>query len=107
MSDQPIIPKESQTPDIQQPRRRRGGNFIRYRYSYRCMTSANGQTHVRGKESRYENGQLETEEFEGTLEGDLHSQAMAEMQSHFSRQMERFFRPFAALLPSWPHERNR
>ncbi len=107
MSDQPIIPKQSRTPDVKPPRQMRGGHFIRYRYSYRCMSSANGQTHVRGKETRYENGQLETEEFEGTLEGDLHSHAMEEVQSHFSRQMALFFRPFAAFLPFWPYDRNR
>ncbi len=40
--------------------------FLSFKYSYRSIYSDGVNTHVKAKERRFENGKIESEDFEGT-----------------------------------------
>ena len=73
--------------------------FIRFHYSYREISSVNGQTRIRSKEKRFANGKLESEEFEGTLGGQVYNRMVSDMQRNFFNQMEAFMKPLSMFLP--------
>jgi hypothetical protein len=105
MSKEPIkiYPKSSElqadrkTGEIAPIREEDSGPYIRFRYSYQSMSVADGKTHIQAKKARFENGKYETEEFEGTTDGEHYTRAFSEMQQVFTRQMENFFKPFYSL----------
>jgi hypothetical protein len=68
--------------------------FLSFRYSYKSISSFGGKTHIRAKEQRFENGKLETEEFEGTTDGNVYHHMLRDMQNYYLKQM-------AALSKSW------
>lgn len=78
-----------------------GSGFFSFRYSYREMSSANGKTHVRGHQYRYENGKLSSEEFEGTADGAIYDQAVSNMQNLVADSMNFFFKSFTSIIPSY------
>ncbi len=84
----------------------RGSGFISYRYSCRSISSAGGRTHVQAREDRFENGKLESREFEGVMDGGVYADAVGRMQQSFLDQMKLFFRPFAGFLPFLPDDRD-
>ncbi len=73
--------------------------FISFHYSYREISSVNGLTQIRSKEKRFANGKLESEEFEGTLGGNVYDRMVSDMQRHFLNQMEALLKPFSLFLP--------
>ena len=79
--------------------------FISFHYSYREISSTNGQTHIRSKEKRFANGKLESEEFEGTLGGHVYDRMVSDLQRQFLNQMEAFLKPFSMFLPFAPRDR--
>lgn len=80
------------------------GSFISFRYSCKSMSSFGGKTYIRSKEQRFENGKMETEEFEGVAEGDFCTHAVREMQNIFVKQVESFFKTLSYFLPFSPRE---
>jgi hypothetical protein len=66
--------------------------FISFRYSYKSMTSSGGKTQVLAKNQRFENGQFESEEFEGTLDGNMYEDAMKETEHMFGEMQDMFFK---------------
>jgi hypothetical protein len=72
--------------------------FISFHYSYKEISSVNGQTQIRSKEKRFVNGKLESEEFEGTLGGHVYDRMVSDMQRHFFNQMEALLKPFSMFL---------
>ncbi len=76
-------------------------SFVSFRYSYREMSAANGKTSVRGRQYRYENGKLSSEEFEGTVAGAVYEQAMRNMQNLVADSVTMFFKSFASMIPSY------
>jgi hypothetical protein len=83
------------------------GGFVRFQYSYRSVSLKNGETHVKARSARYEDGHLETEEFEGTLPGADFMKSAMEAQRSFFEGMTRLFNPFAAFLPDRTRKRDR
>lgn len=83
------------------------GGFVRFQYRYRSVSLKNGETHVKGRSARYEDGHMETEEFEGTLPGSDFMHAAADMQRRFFEGVTRLFNPFSAFLPDRSRNRNR
>jgi hypothetical protein len=73
--------------------------FISFHYSYKEISSVNGQTQIRSQEKRFANGKLESEEFEGTLGGHVYERMVSDMQRHFFNQMEAILKPFSMFLP--------
>jgi len=79
-----------------------GGNkssFISFRHSYKSMSSFGGKTYIKSKETRFENGKFETEEFEGTMDQSVYQNTAKELQNTFSNIMSSFLKPFSLLLP--------
>ena len=74
-------------------------SFISLHYSYKEISSVNGQTQIRSQEKRFANGKLESEEFEGTLGGHVYDKMVSDMQRHFFNQMEALLKPFSMFLP--------
>jgi hypothetical protein len=72
--------------------------FLSFRYSYRSMCSDGVNTHVKAKERRFENGRIESEDFEGKMEQSVYNQVAAEMLRYLTMQVDFFLRPFSFLL---------
>ena len=72
--------------------------FLSFRYSYRSIYSDGVNTHVKAKERRFENGKIESEDFEGTMEQSIYHQAAREMRRYLAMQVDFFLRPFSFLL---------
>jgi len=81
--------------------------FISFHYSYREIFSAGGQTRVRAREKSFENGKFQSEEFEGTLPGNLCSDLAGEMQRSFFNHMTTLMKPFSMFLPFGFKDNNR
>jgi len=75
-------------------------SFISYRYSYKSVSSFNGKTHIKAKQERFENGKFETEEFEGTADGNLYDNAVEDLQRSLIQNFSSLFNPFS-FLPSF------
>jgi len=110
-----IMPREITKKKIDKPVEKTGGGgmevleplqrmspFISFRYSYREISSVNGRTQIRSKETRFADGKLESEEFEGTLGGHVYENMVSAMQRQFLRQVEAFLKPFSMMLPFGP-----
>ena len=72
--------------------------FLSYWYSYRSIYSDGVNTHVKAKEIRFENGKIESEDFEGKLEQSVYHQMAKEMHRYLEMQMDFFLRSFSFLL---------
>jgi hypothetical protein len=90
--------------EVLEPMRNRSP-FIRFHYSYKEISSVNGQTRIRSTEKRFADGKLESEEFEGTLGGQVYVRMVSDMQRHFFSQMEALLKPFSMFLPFAPGNR--
>lgn len=73
--------------------------FISFHYSYRELSSVNGQTRIRSKQKRFSNGKLESEEFEGTLGGHVYDRVVSDMQKYFFNQIDTMLKPISMFLP--------
>lgn len=71
--------------------------FFSFRYSYRSVTLDRDRAHIQAREARFEDGRLETEEFEGTTGAASYLQAVVEMQRRLAGQ----FVSFMGALPSF------
>ena len=72
--------------------------FLSFRYSYRSIYSDGVNTHVKAKERRFENGKIESEDFEGKLDQSVYHQMAKQMHRYLEMQMDFFLRPFSFLL---------
>ncbi len=79
--------------------------FISFHYSYREVSSVNGRTRIRSKQKRFTNGKLESEEFEGTLHGDVYDRMAYDMQKFFFHQLDVILKPISMFLPFGPRFR--
>jgi len=81
--------------------------FFSFRYSYSEISSVGGKTYVRAKQSRFENGKLTSEEFEGVTDGRHYEDAVRGMQNLMFSRMTAFFKLFSAFLPTAPTKKNK
>ena len=72
--------------------------FLSFRYSYRSIYSDGVNTHVKAKERRFENGKIESEDFEGTMDQSFYNQVAKEMHRYLAMQVDFLLRPFSFLL---------
>lgn len=82
--------------EILEPEKKRG-SFISFSYSYKSVSSIGGKTHVKSKEKRFVNGKFESEEFEGTMHGNVYANMAGEMQRRIMGQIASFLRPFGLI----------
>ena len=71
--------------------------FLSFRYSYRSIYSDGVNTHVKAKERRFENGKIESEDFEGTMDQSVYNQVAKEINRYLAIQMDFFLGPFSLL----------
>jgi hypothetical protein len=71
--------------------------FISFRYSYKSISSKDGKTHIKSKEKSFENGKFQSEEFEGTLPGNVFINMAGDMQKHIWSKMTAFMKPFGLM----------
>ncbi len=79
-------------------------SFVSFSYSYKSMSFADGKTHIRSRKETFRDGKFESEEFEGTAEGEFHARAAEQMEKTFRRQISTLFRPFSFFLPFSPED---
>lgn len=79
--------------------------FFSFSYSYREISSAGGKTVVRSKETRFEDGRLKSEEFEGTLDGGAYADMVRQAQQSFMSQIAFFLNQLSLFAP--PRKGNR
>ena len=77
--------------------------FFSFRYSYRAVSDFGGRVRLKAKDSRYENGKLESEEFEGVLDQgpsfyDLHLELQRRFQEQAISFMKSLFFPFSLFF---------
>lgn len=78
--------------------------FLSFRYSFRSMTAgSDGKAHMRAAEHRFENGKLESEEFEATADLKDYFEFLNRLQQKVFDQFTSFMRPF--LPPSGKHKK--
>ena len=73
--------------------------WFRFRHSYTEISSLAGSTHVRSRETRFENGRFTSESFEGTLGQSFHDDLVANAQKLFLAQTAFLLRQFSWFLP--------
>ncbi len=76
-----------------------GQGIFSFRYSYKEVSLAGGKTRIRAKEHRFEDGKLSSEEFEGTLDAAVYSDAAKQAQDFVAGQIGSALGFFSALLP--------
>ncbi|QTA91934.1 hypothetical protein [Desulfonema magnum] len=74
-------------------------SFVSFRYSYKSVSSSGGKTHIKARQERFENGRFESEEFEGTTDGDMCNNAVNDIQNRIFNQISNFFKPMSFFLP--------
>jgi len=78
---------------------RRAHPFISFSYSYQEISAFGGKTYVKSKRTRFEDGRLESEAFEGTLDPRVYSVAVEQAQALVLSQMTHLLKQFSWLLP--------
>lgn len=71
--------------------------FISFRYSYKSVSSIDGKTHIKSKAKSFENGKFQSEEFEGTMDGNVYSSMAGEIQKRIWGQVVAFLKPFRLI----------
>ncbi len=74
-------------------------SFASFSYSYKSMSFADGKTRIQSRKENFRDGKFESEEFEGTAEGDFCTAMAKQMEQAFRTQISAFFRPFSFFLP--------
>jgi hypothetical protein len=83
----------------------RANGFFSFSYSYKEISSRGGKTYVKSKETRFEDGKLKSEAFEGTLHGSIYGSMVSEAQKLFLHQTASFLKQLSWFLPFPKKER--
>jgi hypothetical protein len=81
--------------------------FASFRYSYVEISALGRTAHVKSRKTRYENGRLTSEAFEGEMDRGLYDRMLSEAQSYFLDQANLFLRALSAFVPSPGRRRSR
>jgi hypothetical protein len=80
-------------------RESRGHGFFSFRYSYKEISLSGGQTRIRAKEHRFEDGKLSSEELEATMDEGVHQDAVEQTRDLVVAQVGSVLKLFSAFLP--------
>jgi hypothetical protein len=75
------------------------GGFFSFHYTRTEVTSQGGRTQVRSRSTRFQDGRLTSETFEGELDGRAHGDAVRAAEREMLEQAARLLNPLAWLLP--------
>jgi hypothetical protein len=73
--------------------------FFSFTYSHREISQSGGKTRIRSREYRFENGKLQSEEFDGTLDGSVYFDAVDQAHELMLARTRDFLGFFSAFLP--------
>lgn len=76
-----------------------GRPFFSFRYSYKQVSCVGGKTYIKSKESRFEGGKFESEEFEGTTDQGVYVDALRETQKYLLNQTALYLKQLSFFLP--------
>lgn len=77
----------------------RTSGFLSFTYSHREISQSGGKTRIRSREYRFENGELQSEEFDGTLDGSVYFDAVDQAHELMLARTRDFLGLFSAFLP--------
>ncbi|HVK55763.1 MAG TPA: hypothetical protein VM532_12130 [Burkholderiales bacterium] len=73
--------------------------FFSFRFSYTEVSSKGDKTHVQARETRFENGKMTSQTFEGTAGPEVYDDIVTAMQNHFVNQTAFFMKSLSLFLP--------
>jgi len=73
--------------------------FFSFRYSYTEISARGDKAHVKARSTRFEDGKLTSEAFEGDLGQPLYQQVVSDAQHYFLGQTALFLKSLALFLP--------
>lgn len=73
--------------------------FSSFRYSHTEITAGGGKAYLRSRSTRFEDGRLTSESFEGELEGTAYEQLVKQTQQYVANQTAQFLRSLSLFLP--------
>jgi len=73
--------------------------FFSFRYSYTEISASGGKARVKSRRTRFEDGKLTSEAFEGELDCSAYEQMVSEAQHQFLAQTELLMKSLSWLLP--------
>jgi hypothetical protein len=73
--------------------------FFSFRYSYTEISARSDKAHMKARNTRFEDGKLTSEAFEGDLGRPLYDQLVSDAQHYFLGQTALFLKSLALLLP--------
>ena len=77
----------------------RANPFVSFRYTYTEISAFGGKARVKSRKTRFEDGKLTSEAFEGELDRSAYEQMMSQAQHHFLGQMALVMKSLSWLLP--------
>ena len=77
----------------------RGSVFSSFHYSYTEITARGGKAHLRNRSTRFEDGKLSSESFEGEFDGSAYGQLVEQTQQYIANQTVQFLRSLSLFLP--------
>jgi hypothetical protein len=81
-----------------------GGPFFSFRYSCTEISALGGKAHVKSRKTRFEDGKLSSEAFEGDLDRSAYEQAVRQVQQAAIEHTALLLNSIA-LLPFFPRRR--
>ena len=73
--------------------------FFSFTYSHREISQSGGRTRIQARDYRFQNGKLESEEFDATLDGSVYDNAIEAAQELAMAQTRNYLQLFSAFLP--------
>ena len=73
--------------------------FVSFRYSYTEISASGSKAHVRSRKTRFEDGKLTSEAFEGELDRSAYEQMVSQAQQYLLGQTTLWMKSLSWLLP--------
>lgn len=82
----------------------RANPFVSFRYSYTEISALGGKAHVKSRKTRFEDGKLTAEAFEGDLDRGAYEQIVSQAQHYFLSQTKLLLQSLSWFLPPAPKQ---
>jgi len=73
--------------------------FFSFQYSYTEISSTGGKGHVKSRKTRFEDGKLTSEAFEGEFDHSTYERIVGHAQQYFLNQAALFLKSLSLFLP--------
>lgn len=93
-----IARRHRQPAEVEGQQDRPRSPWLSFRYAYRSVTADDKQAHLVAREARFEDGKLETEELEATLDRHAAAELFGAMQRLLQERASALLRPLSSLL---------